>query len=167
MKPALTSFGGAVLIFLLVLSMYAVWHSRVETRSAEVGRLENDLANKNQAVNRITSARATLERNNDPAHSLSKYFVAETDAAPFIALLEGVAEREGTELEVIAVSADGTKVAPALLFTLGVEGSFNPLMQTLGIIEYAPYDISFVGMTLSKGEKKLWRAEVRLRVGSK
>ncbi len=165
MKPSTSSLVGALTMFIVVSIVYGMWYMRVADESVEVFRLQNDLSSKNDLVHRISAARATLQKNDDPTHNLSKYFIDKTEVASFISTLERTAKKNGASLEVVAVSTDIIKASPTLSFTLGVEGSFNELMQTLGAIEYAPYHISFSGVMLTKNEK-LWQAEVKMLVSS-
>jgi hypothetical protein len=167
MRSSLASLAGALVIFLIVVVGYGAWYTRVAEKSARVAELQQNIATKNETISRIATARATLQENTSPAHNLAQYVVAEEEVVSFISVLEEIARERGSALQVVAVSAsDDAKTAPTLSFTLGIDGTFPALMQTLGAIEYAPYAISFSGLTLAKGEKSGWHAEVRMLVGS-
>ncbi len=167
MKSSLASLAGASLIFLAVVGAYGVWYARVAEKSVQMAELQKSILVKNETISRIAIARATLQKNQDPAHNLTTYLVAQKDVVAFISFLESTAKKTGTILEVMTVApAEDTKNSPALALTLSIDGHFTALMQTLGAIEYAPYAISFSSLTLMKREKDLWHAEVRALVGS-
>ena len=59
----------------------------------------------------------------------------------FINGLEAQGQALGTTVSVLSVSA-GTGKQPTFMLSLTIEGTFDTVMRTVGVIEYAPYDIS-------------------------
>ena len=67
-------------------------------------------------------------------------------------------------MSVLSVST-GTDSLPTLVFSVSIEGSFDEVMNTVGAIEYSPYDLSISEFSLNQGVGS-WQANLGLVVGS-
>ena len=64
------------------------------------------------------------------------------------------------------MSTTGSGTRAALVLALGIKGTFDAVMRTLGVFDYAPYDVSIPSVSLSQDGKNSWRASLTLMVGS-
>lgn len=162
-------FFHAVLTYALcatALVGYGFWYSLIEKKSTAVARLEDQIILKTETASRIASARASLaEIENDEA-IIKSYFVPETGVVAFINDLEARGEKLGTVVDVLSVSMSNENTKPTLIFTLAVEGTFDAVMRTVGVVEFAPHALSISTLSLKKNADGKWRANLDLLVGS-
>ncbi len=78
-------------------------------------------------------------------------------------------------MEVLSVSTENDEKQATLRVVLGIAGSFGAVMNTIGRIEYAPYDLSVRALSVhesgSGGEEenlavRTWNANMTISVGS-
>ena len=123
---------------------------------------------KSTSVRETASIAAALAEVAAQEAALKSYIVPETGAIALIDDLESRGRALGALVEIDSVVSSPPKARPALLFSLTITGAFDAVMRTLGAIEYAPYDLTVTGFTLSQdaeGEPS-WIANVQLTVGS-
>jgi len=165
MKPYL-HFVVWSLIALGTLAGFGYWYTVIADKSLSVATLQNQIDAKTAAIGRITSTRATLAELAGDEAIVQGYFVPETGVVPFIASLEARARAQGATLKVLSVATGGNPKQPTLVVTLAVDGAFDPVLRTIGAIEYAPYALSLSKLTLGENGKKVWHASLEIVVGS-
>ncbi len=89
---------------------------------------------------------------------VSTYQVTEEQVPAFLADIEGRGRSVGAQITVASVEPEKSNNGK-LRVTLSISGNFPAVMQTLGLIEYAPYGISTSAVTLSKSGTQ-WQADV-------
>lgn len=156
----------ASLVCIATMVGYGFWYATVEAKSTEVALLENQIATKTATAGHIASARASLADIAGDEASMRSYFVPETGVVAFINSLEGQGKKQGTVVNVLSVSTTVVGARPALSFSLTVNGSFDAVMRMVGMIEYAPYDLSLTSLSVQQDGKSSWRADLNLLVGS-
>ena len=145
---------------------YGFWYAAIEAKSAAVAELKNEVTTKNENAGRIASARASLAELAGSEEIIQGYFVPETGVVAFINNLEARGRKQGAVVSVLSVSTSATEKSPTLVFSLTISGSFDAVMRTVGVIEYAPYDLSVSALSITHDGEKSWRADLTIRVGS-
>ena len=166
MKSPLTHalFAGSLCGILLI--GYGGWYSVVGAKSAAGAKLENLISVKDGAMGRIASARTSLTEIVGGEAGIQKYLVSETGVVAFITDLEAQGRAQGVTISVLSVSTGGTDMQPTLTFALTVKGTFDAVMRTVGMIEYAPYSLSIASLSLGRDDKSTWHANLDLLVSS-
>lgn len=166
MKSSFSHFFLALAICIVSIVGYGVWYGNISSRSAAVAELQNQINIKTETANRIVAARATLANIASAEATVQDYFVPEADVVSFINSLEEHGRTLGATISVLSVSTGGTAVQPLLILSLTITGTFDSVMRTAGVIEYAPYDLSITNLSVSQDAKDLWHADLKMSVGS-
>lgn len=166
MKSSLAHIALAGVLCAIAIIGFGFWYSVIETKSIEVANLESQIDTKTETSNRIASARASLAEIAGDEAIMQSYFVPETGVVAFITDLEALGRSQGATVSVLSVSKGGSSTQPMLIFSLTIKGTFDAVMRTVGAIEYSPYDLSTSMLFVGQDEKKNWRADLNLLVGS-
>ena len=166
MKSTLTNFISALFICIVVFVGYGVWYATIASKSTAVANLQNQITTTTENASRAASTRAAFAEIADNETTVQNYFISETGVVLFIDDLETRGRSQGTTINVLSVSTGGTLKQPVFVFSLTVRGTFDAVMRTVGIIEYAPYDISISSLSLNQEAQNAWRADLQLVVGS-
>ncbi len=156
----------AVVICVSAVVGYGVWYAAISAKSASVVSLQNQIDTKIETANRIAAARATLADVAGDEAVVQNYFVPEASVVSFIDALETSGKTLGTTVSVLSVGTSGTSAKPSLELALSVKGTFDAVMRTIGSIEYAPYDLSILSLTVAQDDKNSWHADLKVLVGS-
>lgn len=148
------------------LAGYASLYSLIEKKSAVVARLEDQITIKTEDANRAASVRASLGDIESDETTIRSYFVPETGVVAFINELETQGTELGAAIDVLSVSMSNEDTEPTLVFAVAIEGDFDAVMRTVGVIEFAPYALSLSNLSLHQRAKGTWRANVNFLVGS-
>lgn len=166
MKSYFLHLGITLIIGIVVLIGYGFWYAAISQKSSVVAGLQDQISTKTETMKRIASARAALAEISGAQATLRNYFVPETGVVSFIDGLEVHGKSLGTTLSVLSVSSGDTNQQPTLTFALTIKGTFDAVMRTVGVIEYAPYDLSISQFSLVQDGKNNWHADLNLLVGS-
>ncbi len=166
MRPPLSHLVFASLACVITVVGYGFWYASVGTKSTTVANLENQITSKTETVSRISSVRASLAEIAGDEASVQSYFLPETGVVAFINNLEDQGKKQGTAVSVLSVSTNTASGQSTLSFTLSVRGTFDAIMRTVGIIEYAPYDLSISALSITQDGKSGWHADLTMTVGS-
>ncbi|MHB8860591.1 MAG: hypothetical protein ACYC48_02550 [Minisyncoccota bacterium] len=166
MKSPAIHFILALIIGLMTIVGYSAWYASVSQKSSDVANLQDQITAAKGNVGRIASARVALAEIAGDEKNIQNYFVSEADVVAFITYLEERGQAEKATVSVLSVSTGGTHVLPTLLVALTVKGTFDAVMRTVGIIEYAPYALSISSLSVVEDTKNTWHADMNLTVGS-
>ncbi len=166
MNSSLSNLFIAIAVCIIAFIGYGVWYAAIAAKSAAVANLESRITEKTETASRIASARAALTKIAGDEDVVQSYFVSKTGVVAFIDDLEARGEAQGTVMDVLSVSTGGVPARPTLILTLTIKGTFDAVMRTIGRIEYAPYDISIMALSLRQSVSDNWHADLKLRVGS-
>ncbi|HUY62582.1 MAG TPA: hypothetical protein VMV50_02225 [Candidatus Paceibacterota bacterium] len=166
MKSALFQLTIALIVCGLAAIGYGVWFAAVSAKSATVADLQSQIDVKSQTASRIASARVALAEIAGDEAALQNYFVSETGVVSFIDDLQARGQAQGASVNVLSVSAGTGGTHPTLTLTLTVTGAFSAVMQTIGSIEFAPYDLVITTLSVNKDATKTWRADMNITVGA-
>ena len=158
----------ALAVCVITIVGYGFWYAAIEAKSAAVAELKNEVTVKNENADRVASARASLAELAGSEALIQGYFVPETGVVAFINNLEARGRKQGATVSVLSVStgASAAKTPLTLSFALMITGSFDAVMRTIGVIEYAPYDLSISVLAITHEGKNGWRANLTILVGS-
>lgn len=168
MKSPVTQLVLSLILLTAVVAAYGVWYSIIQSKSSEVATLEQQIETNADTQTRVAAARASLAEIAQDEASIKSYFISEDDIASFNDQLESQRHAPGATVKVLSESKTGTGAQSALTFIVSVDGSFDAVMRTIGMIEFAPYAINVLGVTLSEGDKTKggWHADLTLLVSS-
>lgn len=154
------------MIGLIALAGYGAWYAYVSAESQRVASLQSQIEEATKNVDHITSAKAALAEIADDEAAVQSYFVPESGVVSFINNLEQLGALQKANLSVVSVSTAGSSTQPVLLLTLSITGTFDAVMRTVGLVEYAPYDVSISKFSIMAQGKGGWQANVSITVGS-
>lgn len=173
MKSPLSNFIITFTAVAVVLSGYVFWYSTITAKSIAVAFLQSQITATTGTASRAASARAALASISDDEATIRSYFVPETGVVSFIDELEARGRSLGSTVSVLSVSKADTSSQSSLALSLGIKGSFDAVVRTVGAIEYAPYELSILEFSLGQDQKdnkqdvvSSWHANLKLRVGS-
>jgi len=166
MKSLFFHFIVALAVGIAVFSGYGVWYAVVASKSASVADLQNQIDAKTETASHIVSARAAITEIADDEAIVRNYFIPETSVVAFINGLEAQGRAQGAAVSVLSVSTNASGAQPMLILSLSIKGTFDAVMRTVGVIEYAPYDLSISTLSLGQDAKNSWHADLGLVVGS-
>lgn len=166
MKSLTAHFVSALALLLVALAVYGSWYYSVAAGSAAVAGIEARINAKTELADRVASARAALAELSGDEHAIGAYFVSESSVVAFIDDLEARGRAQGASVSVRSVAPTTEGAHAALAVELALEGAFEPVMRTVGAIEYAPKYLRVTELTLAADEEGGWRADLSLIVGS-
>ena len=165
MKSPLNHIITACVIGAIVFLIHGFLYTVIVKKSTEVATLQNQIDIKREKINSIISSRVALAKIAKDEAIVKKYFVSENDIVAFIDDLQTRGASQGTVVKVLSVSAGTASIKSSLTLPITVAGTFDSVMRTVGMIEYAPYNITISKFSLSKDEK-IWESNIELIVGS-
>ncbi len=165
MKP-LTPLIISVVVLTLVLIGYAGLRIVVADKSVAVASLTSQIQQKSDAASRVAVARVALAELASDETIVRGHFVPQTNVVNFINDLQDRGSTLGTTVDITSVAATNSKLRPMLQLVIGIRGTFDAVLRSLGSIEYAPYDLSVTGLSLTLDTKGAWVASVNISVGS-
>ena len=145
---------------------YGFWYAAVASKSAAVASMQNQIDTKTESAARVASARTALAEIAGDESAVRSYFVPETEIVSFIDDLVARGRTLSATVKILSVSADNSHNQSTLSFSLTVKGTFDAVMRTVGMIEYAPYNLSIAKLSVGKDGKDVWHANIELLVGS-
>ena len=155
----------ASFVCVVVIIGYGFWYAAVGTKSVAVADLEGRVVTKTATANRVASSRASLLEISGDEATIRSYFVPETGVVSFIDSLQMRGKERGATVNVVSVSAATATAEPSLVFSLSINGTFSAVMNTIGAIEYAPYDLTVSSLSITQ-LKEGWHANLNFTVGS-
>ncbi len=166
MRSSLTHFLIAILVAVVALAVYGAGYIAVSNKSVEVASLQGQITAASAAMSRTAAARAALAEIAGDEANVRSYFVSENNVVAFINDLEARGLAQKATVSVLSVATGGTPTRPTLTLALTVKGSFDAVMRTIGVIEYAPYDAEVSALSVGQDPKNGWQATLTLVVGS-
>lgn len=166
MRPPTVHLIVWILICIVAIAMHGFWYSIIAEKSVAVADIQNQINAKTETASRIAFARTALNEIADDEAVVQSYFVPETGVVPFIDDLEARARGQKTAMKVISVSVSDVKKRPTITLSINIIGTFDAVARTVGVIEYAPYDLSVSKLSFVKDGKNEWHADIEIIVGS-
>jgi hypothetical protein len=156
----------ALIICALACVGYGFSYSILVQKSAAVADLESKIASQTDAINRLTATRAAFGEIAGDEAAVQNYFISESGVVGFIDMLQSSGRAQGAAVDVLSVSADKLSKQPTFTFSISISGSFDAVMRTVGVIEYAPYAVSVSALSVRQDAKNLWHADMIFVAGS-
>lgn len=166
MKSALSRLGIAGTVCVLSLAGYVLSYGVVVSKSEMAAELDRKIEAINTNTSQAISDRAALEELSKEEVFVQDLFVSEEDVAAFVDGLELQGRNQGTTVTVSSISKGGANAPDTLGLSLTVKGTFDSVMRTVGVIEYAPYNLSVSSLVIARDEEKRWHADIKMTVGS-
>ncbi len=165
-NSSLTRLALAAALATAALAGYWYWYGTVSAESVTVANLAQQVDARTSTAARIASAQTALAQIAGDEAAVRAYFVPEANIVSFIDDLQARGSALGATVAVQSVSASGSAARPSLSLAVTVTGTFDAVMRTVGVFEYAPYDLSITGLAVTEDAKNAWHADVKLVVGS-
>jgi hypothetical protein len=153
-------------IGIAVFAAHGFLYSIIAKKSSEVADLQSQINMKTESASRIASARIALAQIANSELTIRSYFIPESEIVSFIGDLEDRGRALGSVVKVLSVSNGNPENQSTLVLSLLIKGTFDSVMRTVGIIEYAPYNLTVTKLSLVKDEKSLWSIDMEIMVGS-
>lgn len=160
MRSSLTHFLVALAVFIATVCLYATWYAAVSGKSYAVADLQSRIATAGENAGRMALARAALSEIAGDETNMQNYFVSESSAVSFINELEALGLAQKATVTVLSVSKGTVRLS--LQLTLSIKGSFDAVMRTVGAIEYVPYAVSIMTLSVGQDAKNSWHADLTL-----
>ena len=162
----------SLILITVVTSVIAVvgcwkWYSIVADKSAFVVGLENQIVEKKEAASRVASAQSALKEIANDEKIIHNYFISDTNIVDFTNELKARGDAQGAKVNVLSVSTNASSTPPTFAISLEIKGTFEAVMRTIGVIEYAPYYLSISELSVEQDAGNSWRANLKILVGSK
>lgn len=159
-----------LVVLLGVFTAYGAWYAQVGKASSDAISLATQIQERRQSQASAQEAKDQLERALVDEASITGYFVDTDDVVDFLGSLQATGNAQGTNVEVVSVSAEPARPHGVLVLALRITGTFDSVLRTLGAIEYQPYDTVLTGLTLDTTDggvaARQWEAAATLRVGN-
>ncbi len=166
MKPPLTHLVGSLVFCVIVFAGFYAWYMSIVDMSASVAKIQDQIDAKTATASRVASVQAALAEIADSEASVQSYFVPEDGIVPFIDSLGAYGKSQKTHVNILSVSSGSVGTHSVFTLALAIEGPFDATMRTIGLIEYAPYDLTISGLSLEQVDKNSWHANLTMLVGS-
>ncbi len=169
MKKPLMHLGLALALVMGAIGGYVFASYMLGTESARSSALLSDIAAKRDAQEASARARAALLGADAERAAIHGYFVEPEGVVAFLEGLEDTGASVGSRVTVASV-VEVTEPRPHLDIALKIDGSFAPVMRTIGMLEYGPHDLTVSQLTLAEGrddEGSAWTATMTISVGAR
>lgn len=166
MKPSRTHFFIALTVCAVALVSYGFLYSLISNKSAAVRDMQRKIDTRTESVGRISTARSMLNEIADNEAAVQDYFIPETGVVAFIDDIERRGSSLGVSIDVLSVSTGVVGIQPTLTLSLIARGTFDAVLRTIGMIEYAPYDLSVSTLSIGQDAKDSWHANFQIVVGA-
>ncbi len=155
MKAPLIQLTIAILALIAAAGGYVLGFGLVSSAKEEATTLASDIAAKEVVQARGASARTRLAEVVSDEEFLAGHFVASADIVSFLEGLEGAGDAFGATVKVASVTGATPTEEGRIALALSIEGSFDAVMKTLGVIEHGRYAMTARDLSLS-GVDGLW-----------
>lgn len=166
MKSTLTHFLIVLVLMLSAIAAYGTFYAALSAKSSMVADLQSSIDQGTQTANHIASARAAISEIAGDEAVVRGYFISDMAAGPFFDDLQARGRAQGATVSVLSASTDTVNKYPVLTLSLTVKGAFDAVMRTIGVIEYAPYDLSVSALSVQQDDPKSWHADLKVVVGA-
>ncbi len=156
--PALTHLIVAALVFLVLVGAYVYAFFETQRLERDVLTLSADIAAKTNEHQEAGSVRTALAEVEAQEAKLESHLVPASDIVPFLESVEALGSEFGARVSVLSVSdpAEDGKIA----LSLSVEGSFDAVMRTVGVLENSTRASVIRSLTLDAADDGMWSAAV-------
>ncbi len=146
-------------VFLFVLvGVYVLGFLKIKDMEREVATLAGEIATKTSEYAHATETRSVLEEVVLQETEIDTHFVPTHSIVAFLESVEGLGTVFGTKVTVVSVSDPSTNGEIAL--ALSVEGRFDAVMRTLGLLEHSQVASATKTLTLDTAGDGAWTAAI-------
>jgi len=157
MKTSIITHAGIAFVVLAVLvGGYVYFLSETRHLQDRIQELTVEIAQKTGEYEEEGSMRDLLKETEVQEATLATHFVDPSDIVSFLEHLEGVGSGLGVFVTIVSVTdPDATG---AVTVSLSLEGSFDAVMRTVGLIEHDVRATAVRTLALDVGENGSWNA---------
>ena len=156
----------ALILCIALAGAYAFWFIAVGRADVQSKELVTQIREKEAQRERTAEARAALTELASEEAFVRARFVQKEDIVSFLEELEDAGVPFGAQVAVASVT-DGTATSEGrIVVALSIEGSFEAVMHTLGVIEHGPYAIATQNLTLNSTGEGTWTAVGAFAIGT-
>ena len=150
---------GAVLVL-------AFLFSEVKAANERISSLSNDIELRSKQEGALRSVKDIVAETAVVRQELDTYFIEKEGVVAFLELLESVGRSAGTAVTIQVVEKrplEGSEALEELHIKLDAVGSWEGVVQFLGLLEYLPYEAGVGQLVISRKDAKLWRLDATVR----
>lgn len=169
MKPIYLHLTIAVLLFAGAVALYAFAYLHIEGIGARIVAAEQEIHNKNAEVANIRDAQSALAALTESEARIKGYFVPEGEVVAFLEEVGRTGDTLGADVAVVGVTERSTESGRTMLdLSVQATGPFSSVMRALGMLEFAPYDITLTNLSMNAAEsaESSWSAAASFDVGT-
>lgn len=154
-----------LILFIALVGVYVAWHGIVVGARTSVYETASAIEAKTREAKQIADIQERIASFFNDESALETHFVSSDTVVSYLQELEELGSTLGTTLEVVSVTNDPGQ--GRLSISLQIEGSFDAVMRTVGVIEYGQYDAMITTLNIEKMvDSALWSATGTLSVGT-
>lgn len=163
----------AAVALIIVGAAYGFAYYALSTESAKAAALEAEATQKSALLDRAARAHEELGTLASDTTMLNQYLISKDDIVPFLEALQSSGKPLGATVGVISVADDAAGGHGRINLSLAINGAFDAVMRTLGVIEYGPYDGTVQNLSLeiptAEGTttSRIWNATLVLSVATR
>jgi hypothetical protein len=160
----------AILVLVAVSLFYAYTYAHLRDMNDATVYLESIVAARTHQAEQETELAQAITQLQTTDQDLSSYFVTGDQATAFLQTIAAYGTVSGAAMKFTAVNYD--KADSTIAMTLRVSGTFQSVYRSLLLLENAPYQFAWNGVTLSrdpsslKSKTVLWDANVQFTLTS-
>ena len=160
----------ALILLIIAGTGYYFWFSHVSSLSDRASALTNEIDLKSQDSARSAQAKNALAALSASEASIQSRFIAPTNIVPYIESVETTGKNLGAAVKVVSVAEDDSTPVGHLTLTLTIDGSFEDVQRTIGVLENEPVATTLGALTFdttpTTGTSSAeWTASTILTVG--
>ena len=149
MKASLIQLTIAILALILAAGGYVFGFGLMSAAKEQAATLAADIAAKEAAQARGAGARSRLAEVTSDEAFLAGHFVAAADIVSFLEGFEGAGDEFGATVKVASVTGATPTEEGRIVLSFSIEGPFEGVMKTLGVIEHGRYAMTARDLSLS------------------
>lgn len=166
MKSTYIQLAIAFAVLALTLGGYLWWYQQVTSESSMTVSLLQEIKAKEELAKRTSTVEAAFAKLSTSQNDVQNYFISEKNIVSFLEEMEEMGEFHNARVRVVSVGAPSVKAGEqSIALSLTIEGGFDAVLRTLGLIEHAPYALVITSLTMNKVIAG-WSASVGAVVGS-
>jgi hypothetical protein len=160
----------ASIILLASVGAFALEYYVLSNGEVQLTDITKQIKDKKFEIEKADQARNALTSLDANEALVKSYVLRKDNIVPFIDLLQSTGKEVGASVQVLSVTDDKSTGHARVVISLTVNGSFDAVMRTMGILENGPYDTELTNLALDSAATstrgtQLWSANTALSVG--
>lgn len=130
----------SILSFLMTLAAFVFFVKIIFNKNIHISAVQSTLENRMIEKENFSALEDKVKEIENTHKKINSFFLKKSQADLFVDYLENLGTDSNTKLSVKSVESS-TKDKDFIVFKIFVEGNFSDIMQTISLLENAPYNI--------------------------